>query len=378
MMTNSEREKFLLITDFDSYGGTKTYFHFLTNFLSKKDIDLKVLLRTPDVLSEGEKEILIHKRIEIGFLPRVLFIKNRFLVRLRIVSFMRILYFLLISFKSNRKVIISTGNPFLFLNAAWIFGIKFFYILHTYPTGSTSSYSKSLSFIQFIYKYILISRKIHMITVSKASKKEILRHLNIPEKSLNIEVVYNPSNFSPTLSIKNSTDIIITIGHVEIWKNPFFWLEVACYVAEKHKKAIFFWAGSGSMLKELESKIPNNLSSRIILLGHIENIEALLSKGGVYFQPSLIESHGISVVDAMAHALPCVVSRIGGLPESVDDGETGYIVDLSVEKAGDKILYLLLHKEESMKMGLAGKRKFEREFSLPQWENKMTDILINQ
>lgn len=51
-----------------------------------------------------------------------------------------------------------------------------------------------------------------------------------------------------------------------------------------------------------------------------------LERCEIYVQPSLLEALGLSVQEAMAMGRPCVGSRVGGIPELIDDGTTGILV----------------------------------------------------
>ncbi len=77
----------------------------------------------------------------------------------------------------------------------------------------------------------------------------------------------------------------------------------------------------------------------------------------------MIESHGISVLHALKEGLPCVVSDKGGLPESVQEGVTGYIVSSSdIEGCADKLLRLVENAALREEMGDAGKKRYTKFF----------------
>jgi glycosyltransferase involved in cell wall biosynthesis len=54
-------------------------------------------------------------------------------------------------------------------------------------------------------------------------------------------------------------------------------------------------------------------------------VRALLSISDVFLLPSSQESFGLAALEAMACDVPVVASRVGGLPEVIDDGETGFL-----------------------------------------------------
>jgi len=167
------------------------------------------------------------------------------------------------------------------------------------------------------------------------------------------------------------------------YKNPELWLEVACMVLHVFPDSLFVWLGDGILLKTIREKVKLlSLEDRIMLPGYESNPSSWYSQAHLYFQPSLRESHGIAVLEAMAHGLPCVVADTGGLPESVVDGETGYVCppDDTAGFAG-RILQLLEDPAMRERMGVAGQQRVARCFSKEIQEQKIMalyDHLVNR
>ncbi len=104
------------------------------------------------------------------------------------------------------------------------------------------------------------------------------------------------------------------------------------------------FVGEGYLLESAKFEVKElNLGDRVHFLGKRENNDArkLLSEYDVCIIPSLSESYGISAVEAMAAGLPTVATDVGGLPEIVLHGKTGYLVKpddpLSISRAVLKI-----------------------------------------
>ena len=71
------------------------------------------------------------------------------------------------------------------------------------------------------------------------------------------------------------------------------------------------------------------LRSQIRFLGTLDAIADVMQAADLFLLPSSSESFGLSALEAMACGVPVVASRVGGLPEVVRDGETGYLIDPS-------------------------------------------------
>lgn len=78
----------------------------------------------------------------------------------------------------------------------------------------------------------------------------------------------------------------------------------------------------------------------------------------------------------MQHNVACISTNEGGIPEIIEDQVTGYIVGRrDILALADKLAYLIEHREQCRRMGCKGREKFEREFSLERFEERMLNLL---
>jgi glycosyltransferase involved in cell wall biosynthesis len=259
-------------------------------------------------------------------------------------------------------LVVSTGEPGR-MSVALFFPVPLLYILHTVP-------ETRFRFLPRFYLRMGSLLKNRIITVSKVAAETISITMGIPPSK--ISVVYNscrPIHHKP----KSDLPIVVTAGHLVSYKNPHGWLKVAQHAIQKMADVTFVWLGDGELLASMRETVKTlGLEDRILLPGFVSDPYTWYEKSQVYFQPSIRESHGIAVLEAMSHGLPCVVSNMGGLPESVIDNETGFVCSPGdITGFAGHILALLGDSALRGRMGCAGRLRAEKYFSETQQEQKI-------
>jgi glycosyltransferase involved in cell wall biosynthesis len=105
------------------------------------------------------------------------------------------------------------------------------------------------------------------------------------------------------------------------------------------------------------------------------SVPSLLEGSSVFVLPSLQETFGIVNLEAMASGLPIVATRVGGVPEVVLDGETGFIVPPNDPEAlAEKSAALIRDKKLREEMGRRGRRRVEELYSVERISRMVVDI----
>ncbi len=107
------------------------------------------------------------------------------------------------------------------------------------------------------------------------------------------------------------------------------------------------------------------LSGRVIFLGVQDNVVPLLSAADLLLLPSEKEAFGLVAIEAMACKVPVIASNIGGLPEVVRHGETGFLSSLGdVEDMAANAVRILEEPELHGQMAQKARQRVEKEFSV--------------
>ncbi|HXW13031.1 MAG TPA: glycosyltransferase family 4 protein [Terriglobia bacterium] len=127
-------------------------------------------------------------------------------------------------------------------------------------------------------------------------------------------------------------------------------------------------AGSGPQREKLEGAVVRTgLEGRVKFLGWVDDLPSLLSRWDVFVLPSLEEGFPIAALDAMAAGLPVVATAVGGVPELIEDGKTGYLVPpRDTEALASRLRFLICNPELCTSMGTAGYARVRDRFTASQ------------
>lgn len=211
-----------------------------------------------------------------------------------------------------------------------------------------------------------------MITVSDAAKYNYLEKTNLPHHR--IETIYNGihlDNFKPadnkntvrqSLHLPHDKPIVTMVGVMRPGKGHAVCIEAAHRVPE----ARFLLVGDGELRPELEQQA-QGLEDRIHFLGQRMDIPDILSASDIFVLPSDMEALPTVLIEAGASGLPSIASHVGGIPEIIQDGETGVIIPPRDPDALASAIKDLIHNpEKANRMGQQAYRHVHERFDLFQ------------
>jgi glycosyltransferase involved in cell wall biosynthesis len=194
--------------------------------------------------------------------------------------------------------------------------------------------------------------------------------------------IQNPGGkFREEFGIDPTEKVVGMVANVVPYKGPHDFLEAAFRVIEQKNGVRFLLVGEGddALLETLKEQVKKKgLSQKIIFTGIRNDIPAVLADIDVFCLPTHKEGLGTAILEAMAMQKPVVATRVGGIPDSVLEGETGYLVDPGdSDNLSRKILALMGDPEKAEQMGKKGRLRVEDKFTL-QVMAKKTEKLYKQ
>lgn len=235
-----------------------------------------------------------------------------------------------------------------------------------------------------------------VIAVSQQMREDVIEAYGInPEKVTVIHNGIDPDFYQPTFDndllleygINPTIPFVLFVGRITRQKGISQLIEAAHYFDENCQ--IVLCAGAPDtpeIAKETEELITELKSKRegVILISEMlprEKVKVLYSHARVFACPSLYEPFGIINLEALSCETPVVGSAVGGIPEILTEGETGFLIPLeSISRTNfnpknpiefqknfaSKVNLLLNDENLAMQMGKAGRNRVLEKFS---WES---------
>jgi N-acetyl-alpha-D-glucosaminyl L-malate synthase BshA len=191
--------------------------------------------------------------------------------------------------------------------------------------GSDSSYRRVVAFsIEQSDGVTAVSRSLRADTISAVG---VTRDIDVIPNFLDCEEYRrtpDPALRARLCPPERYDALVIHISNLRPVKRAAVALDVFNRV-RRRVRARFVVIGDGPDRADLERQASDaGLAADVVFLGEQEDLVAPLSVSDLFLLPSIQESFGLAALEAMACGVPVVASRIGGLPEIIEDGVTGF------------------------------------------------------
>ncbi|HZU34168.1 MAG TPA: glycosyltransferase [Candidatus Angelobacter sp.] len=198
-----------------------------------------------------------------------------------------------------------------------------------------------------------------------------LRHLN-----LTAAVSVNPY---AAAEWANAPQIITCVANVRRVKGIDVLVRTAQRVCRELPDAVFLIVGSlfdREYSQEVQALICSlGLEKNVKLLGFVEDPLPLLKMSNAFCLLSRSEGFCNALLEAMACGVPSVVTRVGGNPEAIADGENGFLTPVEDDKVpAERLLFLLRNKDQASRIGQAGKNTAYTRFSADTMIKNLVEV----
>ncbi len=235
------------------------------------------------------------------------------------------------------------------------------------------------------FKRVMINPLLEKITkritaISSATVSALIKYENF--SSQKIDLVYNgledsKYNISASRNIKKEFDIpedvyiIGTVARLDPIKNQKMMFHALKSIKEKIPEIKLLVIGDGPERKSLENLVIElQLQENVVFTGFRNDVHLFYQIMDIFLLTSFSEGTAMTLIEAMASSLPCIVTDVGGNPEVVINNETGIVIPSDRhDLLTTTVCELLWDTAKIKKMGQAGRQRFEQNFTI----EKMVD-----
>jgi glycosyltransferase involved in cell wall biosynthesis len=217
--------------------------------------------------------------------------------------------------------------------------------------------------------YTLMADRV--VTVGGSTREYMIREKGIPPARVvtiptGVDLaVFDPGRVSgdlrEELGIPPHAPVFGTVSVFRRLKGHQYLLEAAGEILRAAPEAKILLAGEGPQERNIRNKIEElGIGKSVFLSGFREDIPRVLNTMDVFVFPSLQEALGTAILEALAMRKAVVASRVGGIPEIIEDGNTGFLVDPESPAAiAERVIPLLKNPGLRRKLGDQGRRFVE-------------------
>jgi glycosyltransferase involved in cell wall biosynthesis len=196
----------------------------------------------------------------------------------------------------------------------------------------------------------------HRVVANSHAAADRLRWEHVPARK--IAVIPNGVLF-PREQARQARDRnkVVMVANLRPEKGHDVLLDAAAILRQRFPKVRFDIVGDGPERDRLIGRSAElGLSGIVSFLGHRDDVPALLAGAGIFVLPSRSEAFPNALLEAMAAGLAIVATRVGGIPELIDDEQTGLLVPPDRPGAlADRIGRLLAQPTVGMRLGEAAR-----------------------
>lgn len=213
-----------------------------------------------------------------------------------------------------------------------------------------------------------------IVAVSNHTRDEMIRYQKIdPGK---VSVIYNGINIKLTrksspeelrreVGLKPNETVVGTVGRVVDQKGFDLLLQSVPGILRRFPDTKFMVVGGGDRerdLKELASEL--GISSQVIFTSWRSDAVDLIQVCDIFALTSRFEGMPMVLLEAMALSKPIVATAVGGVPEVVQNGHNGIVIDRRTPELLEKaLLELISDRELARRMGSHGRARYDKYFT---------------
>jgi len=379
-MNSSRRISILYIITQSEFGGAQKYVYYLANGLTKEKYEVTVACGIGGLLINRLKESNVEV-VPIPELVREISPLKDCLAFIRLIRVIRKGKFHIVHTNSTKAGILGRL-------AAKLAGVPIvLFTTHGFVLNEPMGWLRKLVFS--IAERIAGYFTDIIIAVTEADRQTVIKynivqphriitiHNGLDTDAFKNSIMYKLGQKREELGLPSDRKIIVGIvANFYPTKGLQYFIKAAKLVKKAFPETLFVIIGDGQQREELKELVDKlGLTASILFKGQRDDVAEILPLFDVFVLSSVKEGLPFALLESMAAARPIVATKVGGIPEVIRDGETGYLVPpCDPESLAKAICSLLADKEKAREIGLSAKKRVVSSFSLKKMVEKTEKV----
>jgi N-acetyl-alpha-D-glucosaminyl L-malate synthase BshA len=221
--------------------------------------------------------------------------------------------------------------------------------------------------------------------VSNSLAEDTEKKLGItPGKIKTVYNFINPKYFNPSLRPtdfdcegKEDKTVILHLSNLRAVKRPLDVVKIFHGIYKAIDRPVELRiVGEGPLQYDMESMVEKlGIEAHVRFMGVRSDIGTVIACSHLMLLPSQAESFGLAALEAMACGVPVVASRVGGLPELIDDGRSGLLFSVgNTDEAAEKAIKILNDKHRYNTIRKEALKDTEQKFGMNKIVNQYEEL----
>lgn len=242
--------------------------------------------------------------------------------------------------------------------AAKLAGVKT--IIHTFHGNNFQGYFGFLmSQVSINTERLLALFSRGIIAISAQQKDELIKYKICPERKIKLiplgfdfeEFTHRENDigsFKQRYNIPPENKLVGFVGRLTAIKNPDAFIDIAAKVLKHRQDVTFAFVGDGDLTLHLKREVAQRgLKDRVIFTGYLTDLNPLYADLDATILTSTNEGTPVVIIEAMVNRVLVLSTSVGGVPNMIEDGVSGYLFDgVDIDGYAQRLLHTFDHPEE--------------------------------
>jgi glycosyltransferase involved in cell wall biosynthesis len=275
----------------------------------------------------------------------------------------------------DADVVLEVINGITFLTPLWLRKPRVAMVHHVHRELFLGEYPRTGLLLYWVLERLplLLYRRTPFLTISRSARDELVRD-GIPHENITVEYLgVEPGKFQR--GTRAPYPRLIFVGRLKAYKR----VELLLDVLEAVPDAVLDVVGEGDHRSDIEAEVKRRgLESRVCMHGYVddETKAELYGRAWVNLTASASEGWSLTVMEAALCGTPSVALRVGGLQESIIDGETGFLA-ADIAQLSRRTLELVQQHDLRERLGEGAERR-ARTFTWDRSAGAYLEVLRGQ